>query len=183
MSELALQLIAQEKKEKTGKLDLGNTGLTDIPKELFELTWLEELNFSSSLWNCNSMRYDLCSNNYDENYFDDISLAGIENLKRLERICLDSAGPDSWGLDDLEVLGTIKSLKYLGVANNRVDDIEFIRHLDQLEVLNLSRNDLDDIQMINGMNSLRGLNLSQNPVYELTVLLSLSNLRYLDLTL
>lgn len=38
MSELALQLIEKEKLDRTGKLDLGNCGLTYFPKELFELT-------------------------------------------------------------------------------------------------------------------------------------------------
>ena len=43
-SDLALQLIAQEKKARTGRLDLGNCGLTQIPPELFDLEWLEWLN-------------------------------------------------------------------------------------------------------------------------------------------
>ena len=33
----------KEKEEKTGKLDLGRCGLTELPEELFELEWLEEL--------------------------------------------------------------------------------------------------------------------------------------------
>jgi internalin A len=39
----ALELIKKEKKERTGRLDLGNCGLSELPDELFELTWLEEL--------------------------------------------------------------------------------------------------------------------------------------------
>lgn len=53
MSELAKQLIAKEKQERTGKLDLGQCGLTDLElqiPELFELTWLEELNLSNRWW-------------------------------------------------------------------------------------------------------------------------------------
>ncbi len=40
MSELAKQLIEKEKRERTGKLDLVNMGLTAMPVELTELTWL-----------------------------------------------------------------------------------------------------------------------------------------------
>ena len=47
MSNLALKRIAKEKIEKTGKLDLGNCGLTELPDELFELVWLEELMLSN----------------------------------------------------------------------------------------------------------------------------------------
>jgi internalin A len=39
----ALQLIEIEKIQRTGYLDLGNCGLTELPEELFELVWLESL--------------------------------------------------------------------------------------------------------------------------------------------
>ncbi|WDN90333.1 hypothetical protein BuS5_03304 [Desulfosarcina sp. BuS5] len=53
MSQLSLQLIEKEKQEKTGKLDLGNCGLQEIPEELFQLTWLEELSFRNQIWDHN----------------------------------------------------------------------------------------------------------------------------------
>ena len=43
MPELALKLIRKAKQKRLTRLDLGNCGLTEIPEELFELTWLEEL--------------------------------------------------------------------------------------------------------------------------------------------
>jgi hypothetical protein len=43
MSELALQLIAENKRTKNTFLDLGNCGLTQLPQELFDCVWLEEL--------------------------------------------------------------------------------------------------------------------------------------------
>ena len=42
------ELIQKEKQEKTGRLNLGNSGLTDWPTELFELTWLTHLKKSSN---------------------------------------------------------------------------------------------------------------------------------------
>ncbi|HRF38798.1 MAG TPA: hypothetical protein PK198_08415, partial [Saprospiraceae bacterium] len=42
MSELAQQLIEREKELRTGYLDLGNCGLTELP-DLSELEWLETL--------------------------------------------------------------------------------------------------------------------------------------------
>ena len=41
--ELALKLIREAKEQRLTRLDLGNCGLTELPDELFELTWLEEL--------------------------------------------------------------------------------------------------------------------------------------------
>src|SRR6478752_1722811 len=40
----ALRLIAEERERKTGRLDLGNLGLSELPKELFQLTHLTWLN-------------------------------------------------------------------------------------------------------------------------------------------
>jgi hypothetical protein len=43
MSQLALQRIREAKEKRSTRLDIGNCGLTEIPVEVFELTWLEEL--------------------------------------------------------------------------------------------------------------------------------------------
>ncbi|MBK6995561.1 MAG: hypothetical protein IPH31_11770 [Lewinellaceae bacterium] len=43
MSELALQLIRENKKTKATSLDLGLCGMTEVPEEIGELVWLEEL--------------------------------------------------------------------------------------------------------------------------------------------
>ena len=43
MSERALKLIRECKETRSTRLDLGNCGLTELPDELFELVWLEEL--------------------------------------------------------------------------------------------------------------------------------------------
>jgi internalin A len=49
MSELALQRIREAKEQRLTRLDIGNCGLTEIPDEVFELTWLKELNIGR--WN------------------------------------------------------------------------------------------------------------------------------------
>jgi internalin A len=48
MSELALKLIKEAKEKRLTRLDLGNCGLTELPDELFELVWLEELILSEN---------------------------------------------------------------------------------------------------------------------------------------
>ena len=47
MSELAFKLIAENKKTRSPFLDLGDCGLTEVPEEIGELVWLEELSFAS----------------------------------------------------------------------------------------------------------------------------------------
>src|SRR5665213_1651954 len=47
MSDLALQLIAENKQSRTAFLDLGNCGLTEVPVEVGELVWLESLSLAN----------------------------------------------------------------------------------------------------------------------------------------
>lgn len=56
MSELALRLIRKAKEKRLTSLDLGNCGLTELPDELFELTWLETLILSNEHWFWNDER-------------------------------------------------------------------------------------------------------------------------------
>ena len=55
MSELALKLIKEAKEKRLTRLDLGNCGLTELPDELFELVWLEELILSTQ-WSIHSLK-------------------------------------------------------------------------------------------------------------------------------
>ena len=48
MLELALPLIEENKKTRDIFLDLRNCGLTEVPGEIGELVWLEELSLSNS---------------------------------------------------------------------------------------------------------------------------------------
>ena len=43
MNLLALELISENKRTQSPILDLGKTGLTELPGEIFDCTWLEEL--------------------------------------------------------------------------------------------------------------------------------------------
>jgi len=45
MSKLAQKLITENQRTQSPFLDLGNCGLTQIPEQVFECTWLENLNF------------------------------------------------------------------------------------------------------------------------------------------
>jgi hypothetical protein len=86
MSNLALELIAKEKIEKTGKLDLGNCGLTELPEELFELVWLERLFLSDHRFNFKNDKW-IDSKNIDSrneiNYLS-TNFYRLVNLKELQ---------------------------------------------------------------------------------------------------
>ena len=46
MADLAQRLIAENKRTKATFLDLGNCGLSNVPPEVSELTWLQSLDLS-----------------------------------------------------------------------------------------------------------------------------------------
>ena len=49
-TEIALKLIAENKQNHLPFLDLGDCGLTQVPEEIGELVWLEELSFAGAVW-------------------------------------------------------------------------------------------------------------------------------------
>ncbi len=74
MSELALKLIAENKaKHARGEdarvLDLGNCGLTEVPEEVGELVWLEELNLSRGHYRLDDVEIPPPPKKDDEYYY------------------------------------------------------------------------------------------------------------------
>ncbi len=62
MSNLAQQRIREAKEKKLTRLDIGNCGLTEIPEEVFELTWLEEFDYWSKRFSNTRLSVYLKSN-------------------------------------------------------------------------------------------------------------------------
>ena len=83
MSELALQLIEKEKQERTGKLDLGKYGLSDIPGEVFELTWLQELSFCNEKYDYEKDKWQESSNTRYWHICADYRLGAYQSRLRL----------------------------------------------------------------------------------------------------
>lgn len=87
--EYALKLIAAEKVARTGKLDLGSLGLTDLPEELFELMHLKQLNLGSAVRDA----AEIWVNSENEYYFNDIGekLDKLKNLPNLIDLSLENS--------------------------------------------------------------------------------------------
>lgn len=74
MSPTAQQLIAREQEQRTGTLNLGRCGLTELPKELFSCTWLKTLVLSNRLWNYKTQKWENAPNTGLRNYIIPIRL-------------------------------------------------------------------------------------------------------------
>ncbi len=72
----ALKRIKEAKDTRATRLDLGNCGLTELPEELFELTWLEELMLSNE-----GKIYDF--NKKEETWFFSDNLGTPNKIKKL----------------------------------------------------------------------------------------------------
>lgn len=183
MSELALQLIEKEKQEKTGKLDLGNCGLTDIPKEVFELTWLEELSFCNEVWDHHSEKWMSSTNEGSGNFISIEELpAGFEVLNTLKILHFGGNGHNKkWGVKICNVLGNLEQLQTLYLCSNQINDIGFFKKLTELQYLNISYNEINDISYLEKLVNLKCLDLKFNQISDYSILSKLTYLQFLEI--
>jgi internalin A len=124
MSELALRLIEENKKTKAPFLDLGNCGLTEVPAEIAELAWLEELSFSTRYlhWSDNEHR---TRNTGPSNNIAHLSNS-LSQLYSLKRLRLSGRGGEHFALSDLSALAELSGLQILDISETDASDLQRI---------------------------------------------------------
>ncbi|MDZ4667622.1 MAG: hypothetical protein SGJ00_07040, partial [bacterium] len=100
MSKRALNLIRQAKAEGSNTLDLGNTGLTELPEELFELEQLETLIISNGYWDFEKRKWIESTNKGNRNYLPGKLPEHLVRLQNLKRLYLDGDYGDKMGIND-----------------------------------------------------------------------------------
>ncbi len=157
MSEKALKLIAKEKEERTGRLNLGNCGLTEWPKELFELTWLEELVVGNGWEDKEGYYY----HRYGQNLQNRLRYIPTElgQLPNLQLLFLNSMG-----IQKIENLDNLTALTELDLSYNEIQRIENLENLTALTKLDLSKNQIMLIENLEKLDSLTDLNLKNNKI-------------------
>ncbi|MEK7254751.1 MAG: COR domain-containing protein, partial [Bacteroidota bacterium] len=182
-SELALTRIEEAKKTRATFLDLGNCGLTEIPEEVFELDWLEELILSNAwheyepqkgMW---TEKYS--SNKRDKNRFSKIP-AAIKNLRSLIKLVIGDINDDKQQATSLEPLSSLVNLRHLNVVGNHISSIEPLKNLKSLEILDASGNQIESLEPLTVLTNLKMLGLRFNRIESLKPLRSLINLTHLD---
>src|SRR6478752_5551580 len=91
MSDLALQLIEKNKLSKVNFLDLGNCSLTELPKQLFDCTWLERLNLGEAYRN-EKDENTFPTNDGKDNFLTSFALKGLQQLANLKDLFLRKTG-------------------------------------------------------------------------------------------
>jgi len=175
MSELALQLIEKEKQKKTGKLDLGNCGLTEIPKELLDLHWLKELTLGDFKLSSSQKGWISSTNKGSCNKISDCSFLG--NLTSLTGLYLSSNQ-----ISDISFMSNLIGLQCIDLLSNEISDISSLRNLISLTNIDLSSNQISDISFLGKLSSLTNLNLGYNQISDYSFLGNLTSLTSLDLS-
>jgi len=189
MSQLALQLIQQEKAAPTGYLDIGNCGLTpdnsqlqDVWDALSELTHLDTLIFSGE-WLDFKQRWTESENKGEKNLLDKIPIviADLVYLKNLVIAGDEGYYGEKWKISKIENLPP--NISMLNISCNQISKIENlppsismlrIRHNQISEIENLPPNIIKFDISFNQINDLRPLipwiesglesNYSENPL-------------------
>lgn len=181
MSELALRRIEECKKTKSKSLDLGNCGLTEVPEEVGELVWLEEMYLSngsgrhrklyeiSALNNLINLRRVILS----ESIVSDLSpLANLINLRHLNL--------QQTPVTNLSPLSKLINLNQINLHNTLVCDLSPLSTLVNLQKLDLDNTPISDISPLSSLAELTELRLRNTSVSDLTALNSLKKLRKIE---
>ena len=185
MSELALKLIKEAKETRATRLDLGNCGLTELPDELFELTWLEQLELCNEWVFFDTEKKEWISiqseNVGKPNKFKYINKK-ISTLKRLEVLMINGNYGEEWGVVDIEPLSTLTNLTLLDIAYTQVSDLTPLIYLSNLTWLNIRGTKITDLSPLEALEQLRELIAREINIENLMPIKDLSDLVFLDVS-
>ena len=146
MSDLAKQLIAENKRSRDTFLDLGKCGLTEVPAEVGKLIWLEGLSLANEWyeWDGRGWKLEYSQNTLDEHSplansgsFDLSPLAGLSGLQTL--ILSDTL------VADLAPLAGLFALQNLILAIAPVANLTPLAGLTALSALVVSSTQVTDL--------------------------------------
>ena len=167
MSELALQLIRENKKTKNPFLDLGKCDLTELPDELFDCKWLKQLNLG--LWYYSKYNEIISSiNKGHSNRLSGITLQKLKCLSNLRNLYLSYNQ-----INDISFLQDLQSLQTLDLSYNQIIDVSLLQKLKDLQNLDLNNNQINDISFLQDLQSLQALDLSNNQISDVSPLTTL----------
>jgi Leucine-rich repeat (LRR) protein/GTPase SAR1 family protein len=174
---VADDIIHEVKEKRLTQLDLGNCGLTELPLEVLECTWVEELILSSDWWdyelekNEGSLQHSQNKGEANKITFLPPNLLNLTTLKKL--VINDNQ------ISNLSPIAHLTNLQILHCYSNQIADLTPIEHLTNLQILNCSYNQIADLSPIANLSNLQQLYCSSNQTSDLSPIASLTNLQQL----
>jgi internalin A len=132
MSQLAQQRIREAKEKRLTRLDIGNCGLTEIPEEVFELVWLEELILSNTWAEYSAKQkgwYRFKSQNGGQANDIKFISPNIKLLRGLKKLIVSGKYESKWSLSDLSPLKSLSALQHVDVNNTQVSDLSPLKKM------------------------------------------------------
>ncbi|HRH47809.1 MAG TPA: leucine-rich repeat domain-containing protein [Panacibacter sp.] len=167
-----IDIIDKELIEQTGKLDLGQCGLKEIPEQVKSMSWLKILILGN-----NEYAEVKTENQYSENFIDTNNISSVvNNLRQLKQLSLSKLN-----LISIPIIAECKELEYLDLSSNQIKEIKGLEKLTALRILDLSHNQIQKINGLENLSVLNSLQLSYNKISEITGLENLKNLNKLFL--
>jgi internalin A len=179
MTELAQQLIEKEREIRSGYLDLGRCGLTEMPN-LSDMDWLETLILSNEWWDRELLKWVNSPNLGKPNRLR--ALYANYFPQRLNKLVLGGESGVNWGISDVSFLGNLTNLQILDLNNSQINDVSFLGNLTNLQTLYLRSNKISDVLFWEDLMNLQTLDISNNQIYDMSFLINLTNLQTLDLS-
>lgn len=203
MSELALQLIAENKRTKSPFLDLGNCGLNQLPIALFDCVWIERLNLGSFYFDVESKKRMSSPNRIVNNSFSGNELNSLQKLKKLHALFLSFNK-----ISDLKFLEKLSGLQFLDLLYNKITDysinsltkhkdlkfldigyneitnlsINSLEKLTNLSYFDISKTKITNFGFLENLNKLQFLRIENNNITTLDFLKNLNSLQFLNLS-
>ncbi|MFN0035215.1 MAG: COR domain-containing protein [Saprospiraceae bacterium] len=182
MSQLALQRIrenikAHKRGEDARSLDLGRCDMTEVPKEIGECMWLEELWLNgneklrslSPLANLTNLNRLACPSTQVSD------LSPLANLTKLNSLyCYLTQ------VSDLSPLANLTNLNALECRSTQVSDLSPLANLTNLNTLSCYSTQVSDLSPLANLTNLNSLYCSSTQVSDLSPLANLTNLNMLS---
>lgn len=179
MSELALQLIEENKRTKNPFLDLGTCGLENhLPEELYDCSqWLKELNLGRYYLDTNNHKWVESQNTKIDNTFNGKDLKLLSKFINLKSLYLGGCQ-----IKGISFLQNLFQLEILDLFDNKIQDISSLIKLKNLKLLDISANQIIDCRYLEKLIDLQELHLSHNTINNSGFLEKLINLKRLNLS-
>jgi internalin A len=200
MSKQALRLIRRAKAERVKKLDLSKCGITnDLPDDLGELVWLEELSIGGAkisditmLSKLKNLQTLVLTGTLVVNLLPlqsltqlrtlvlggtpIIDLSPLSGLKYLSQLLLNHTA-----ISNLGPLSELLHLQILQLINTKVEDISPLSQLMKLKHLGLNKTFVSDVSPLSKLLNLEKLWLNETSIADIGPLSTLVNLKSLHL--
>lgn len=172
MSELALQIIEKEKREKTGTLNIGRCGLTEIPDIITEIDGLKSLIIGNS--------YHIKTNNDLVNNKNRHRMNQINNLEAISKLPgLQHLYCSEMNITDLAPLANSQNLETLVCSSTLISDLSPLEKLYKLQELTFARTSVSNLNPLASLKKLKTLVCSGTLVVDLMPLRNLPSLQRL----